>query len=431
MAKNTSANAFADPPKRWGLGELAIGLNFLALPLPTVVGIVALSLLAMAVLAGIARDPRRFFRPVPIACALLVLWLAIGLANENVLGIQTGLLGLRLSATFVLSVLLGCLWPRDRLPPLRSAWVWLLLASVASILVFLFFPQIEASISRDHDQYTALFAGAARLQGLWPSPAHASLAAVFLVLASLRRNIVMESRWFRGASLVTGIVALYLTQVRVGIVATLVGIAFILFFTGRTSARVQRILIAVTAVAIAAIAFSELILELLAAYPALSSLLQASSDTRFLGRVGTWEAGLAMVGDSPLFGWGAGSAGSTLGPQFAPGGHVTPHSLFLKYAVEGGIPAFALITFIVVSLVVAVGRTRDYAHLGVAVLTPVLVTSITGTVVEAIPVSLAFGVILGAYSAAATEGVTSTSPGPRGHGRRPTRLLGPEPGIQR
>jgi hypothetical protein len=392
-----------EPRARWRLGELAIVASFVVLPLPNAFGLLALGLVVVAIVAGSFRNPYRILEPFPAVCLILCLWLVVLLVKTSVPSMTTGLLGLRLSIVFVLGAVLGYVWPADRADPFRTIWYSLLLASAVSIVIFLAFPGVEAGISRAANEYTSEFSGSARLQGIWPSPAHASLAAVFLILSSVRATTVVPNRTVRLAGLVVGLVALYLTQVRIGIVAVVVGLVLIAVTSNTWSARYSRALAIGVAGAIGIVVLPLVQQRLEVAYPAIASLANPFSDSRFLNRTSTWDAGVSMFWSSPFTGWGPGSAGSTLGSNYMYGQHVTPHNILLKYAVEGGVVALLLIAAILVRSAVAVLQTRDYAKVGLAVIVPVFVAGLIGTVVEAIPVSFAFAVILGRYVAASRE----------------------------
>lgn len=381
--------------RAWRPGEVAIVACFVSAPFGAL-GLVSLIALFGATLIACGRNPRRAFEPIPLLCFALLILLTVGLSNPNVVSLSYGMLGLRLSTVFVLSLILGYMWPSERRPPFAVIWWSTLVLSFLSIVVFLFFPSLEASVGRAHDIYTATFRGQARLQGLWPAPAHASLAAVFLVLVSLRKNRFLSWRYARIAGASVGLTALFLTQIRVGIVALIVGVAVIVLVTGGLAATIRAAYACLCTAALVALLLADQVQAGIENYPALASLADADSDSRFLNRIDTWDRATQMIAAKPLTGWGPGSAGSTLGAGFPPDGHVTPHSLYLKYGVEAGLPAVAAIVLVMVMSVVLVLRTRDETGFGLPVLIPMLVTSITGTVVEAIPVSVGFGALLGA-----------------------------------
>lgn len=65
------------------------------------------------------------------------------------------------------------------------------------------------------------------------------------------------------------------------------------------------------------------------------SVLNFDTDSRFLGRIKTWNDSLELIISHPFIGWGIGTAGDTL--LNVSSIHVTPHNLFLKILVENGI----------------------------------------------------------------------------------------------
>jgi O-antigen ligase len=380
--------------EHWKLGGLAIAAAFVAAPLPTSVNLASVALLLLAVGVGILRNPRLVSNVPALACMLIALWWLALLANPNVPSVEAGLLGYRLSVVFYFGVLLGIAWGIRSRPPLFIVWLSLVAICAGSVIVFLFFPGIEQSISRTAGEYTGLFQGQARLQGLFAGPFHAAMASAFLILTSLRIKHIVPSRFWRVFGFAVGIYCLYLSQVRTGIVAVVVGALVLLFTSDAVGTRIRRLGMLSTAALLAFVLIPQSS-SLVSAVPALASLANASSDSRFLGRVTTWQESFNVIGGSPFFGWGPGSAGSALDAYFSSSVHVTTHNEILKFGVEGGLIGIVLVVIFWLSATKAVIATRDSTRMGTAVLVVALVFGATGTVTEVLPVSVGFAVILG------------------------------------
>jgi O-antigen ligase len=205
---------------------------------------------------------------------------------------------------------------------------------------------------------------------------------------------LLASQFWRLFGVAVGTACVLLSQVRVGIVATLVGLLVVLLTSSDVGARLRRFFGLAVAGVLALVVFPQSA-RLLDAIPALASLEDATTDSRFLGRTTTWETAARMINDSPLFGWGPGAAGATLEDYFSLDGHVTSHNILLKYGVEGGIVGLVGIICILICCIIAVIRTKDSTHLGVAALVPLLVFGVTGSTVDTLPISFGLSVILG------------------------------------
>lgn len=94
-----------------------------------------------------------------------------------------------------------------------------------------------------------------------------------------------------------------------------------------------------------------------------------------------------MFFDSPVYGWGSGSAGDTLGSAFAGGEHVTPHNILLKFAVEGGLIGLALLGAVVASIVSGLTWRSVHGQLATVSAVGLLAMGITGSAIDTLPVS--------------------------------------------
>jgi len=112
--------------------------------------------------------------------------------------------------------------------------------------------------------------------------------------------------------------------------------------------------------------------------------------------------------DRPLLGYGSGSAGDTLNEEFFGRVHITAHDMLLKYAIEGGVIGLVLVCALLVSIWLGLRKagTRE-ALVARGLLVLLLVMGITGSVVEALPVSFWLLVVMGACLDPAQRGTTS------------------------
>jgi O-antigen ligase len=378
----------------WRFGVFAIGASVLAAPLGNVANTVVLAFLLCAIAYGLFRNPALIGSVPVIAILLMAMWWLLLLAHPNVMSLQAGLLGYRKSIVFIFGILFGIVWVGSISAALRAVWYSLVIVCAASIVLFLFFPSVEASFARAADEYTSLFQGSRRLQGVFAGPFHAALAGSFLVLSSLRIQEIVKSRIIRWCGFGIGVYILILSQVRSGLVAAGIGTIVILLSNRTLSARLRSTF---------AIAVSILIVifvlpntpELVRSFPALESLESAFSDSRLLNREGSWSTALSMIQQSPFLGWGPGSAGATLGNQFMSGGHVTSHNMLLKYAVEGGVFGLALYLIIIGIVIASIISTHDVTRMGLAAIVPMLTFGLIGSTVDALPVSLALAIVFG------------------------------------
>ncbi|QTJ68073.1 O-antigen ligase family protein [Rhodococcus sp. ZPP] len=378
----------------WHLGTAAVVASFLAMPFGPRMNQAALLLLVVAIVAA-ASTTTNFLTNAIVPLALVIpAWWMILLLHPNVINLDTGILGYRASVVFVLGVLLGVLWKRRPRAALVLIWWSLLIACAASIVLYLYFPGIEASFSRAADVYTFTFRGRRRLQGLFAGPFHASLAGAFLTLSSLRVSSIVPHRSVRICGFAIGIGCLLMSQVRSGLVSVVVGAVLILIVAAPTAVRIRAIYGA-GCMAILGTIFSSALMSMISRLPSVDSLFSATGDSRLLNREGTWRAAIKMIAESPFIGWGPGSAGATLQSSFPPGGHITSHNLVLKYGVEGGIPGGIMIVALLVALAIGIVRAGDPTGIAIAAFVPIVVFGSIGSTVDALPVSFALAVILG------------------------------------
>jgi O-antigen ligase len=385
---------------------LAVRIGFLlALVLPaSLAGLLlpysaSVAVQAAIVLVVAVSTVRSFARAEPTAWGALALLAVVGFwvlltLNPNVPSMSVGLLGLRKTTFFLLGLALGLVWPAGSARTAEKALVrMLLVAAVATIAVHLLLPDLEASFERGASIYTEEFAGQARVSGFFSGPFHVSLLGSFLVLWAWHGYLSKAQRgWLMVASLLAGLLLVDLAAVRTGYVTIGFGVALTLLF--RPSTRASRLRVVALTGAVAATVVL-LLSTSLVHDQALSSLGHLSGDSRVASRFQTVTESEQLIRESPLTGWGAGSAGSALGSQFLLGRHVTSHDMALGFLVEGGVIGLALVAL---ALFVALRRARGLLALGhpaAAAAFALIGFGIAGDVSEALPVSFFLMALLG------------------------------------
>ncbi|MCR2823953.1 O-antigen ligase family protein [Microbacterium sp. zg.Y909] len=322
----------------------------------------------------------------------VVLWatLAVGywallIFHANVPSLDTGLLGFRKTVFCLAGLVLGVAVARQYIRSVERTLIGLLCVAVAvSIALFLYFPGLESSlVERNADGYTALLGGVSRLQGIFAGPFHAAVAGLVLVVWGIAR--FSSQRAFAAITIAVGGAAVYLSLVRTAYVALAVAVGLMVLASPTAGKAVRRATGIGLAAIIGVVALSSVSREALAI---VGSIAEFGSDTRFLGRFPGYAEGLALFAQSPIFGWGAGSAGDTLGPAFITGEHVTSHNVILKIAVEGGLIGLVLWVTLIIAIVRRLPRGSQYTPAAIGMLGVSLGMGLTGSSIETLPPSL-------------------------------------------
>jgi O-antigen ligase len=384
-------------PTTWLLGSAAIVSAFVLDPLGPAPGVVSLSVLLLAALQVFISKPfdSDSSRGLIALTAAIVFIAAIEILNPNIPSIEIGLIGFRKSAAFILALTIGLGWRGSRMRALRLVWWCMFVTAVTSLLVYLLFPSIEQAVTRGADRWSAELDGAARMQGLLSGPFHISMLGVFLALSALAPSLVLPRLWLRLAAMAVGLACVSFSLVRTGFLALIFGSIVMLLAAG--TARLWALRTIGFAGLVAAVAvFSTPIAEYAQRNVAIKRIFdQGLGDQRVTGRYDTWGRSIDLISRSPFVGHGSGSAGDTLGYAFAGREHVTSHNVFLKYAVEGGVIQMALLFALVTAVALAVRPARDPSRFGMAAGVTILGFSLTGSALEAIPVSVGLAVVLG------------------------------------
>jgi O-antigen ligase len=378
------------------VAALALTVVDAALPPPMRIAVLLAILFSAGVsLLGVGpdltRDARRTLR---LGVAVIVFWV-VQIANPNVPNLGTGFAGLRLSTFLWIGLLLGAGLAARHGPGFVLQLTALLLTISLGLALTLHFlaPSVEQGISRSANVATATFQGDYRLAGLFSGPFHASLAGVMLTI--LGTNALLQGSASRKNAFmmcVIGIASVLTAQVRTGFVALAVAVVFLIIGRGPTLRRgrlLARSALLAASLSIAYVAYTR--------STVVSSLGASTVDTRFTGRFTSYREGLRLFGEQPLIGYGSGSAGDSLADAFFGAVHITGHNMFLKIAVEGGVVGLMLVVLLCMSLWRQMSRVRSAtSQAGRALLIAFLVMGLTGSIIEALPVSLWLCLILGA-----------------------------------
>ncbi|NYD40476.1 O-antigen ligase [Nocardioides panaciterrulae] len=333
--------------------------------------------------------------------AVLLFWAAL-VVHPNVPDLATGALGFRQSVLAVAGLILGCALKREQVAATELTVIRALMATLgASIYIHLYQPSIENGITRAAGEYTALFAGEARLQGIFAGPFHAATAgAVLLAWALVRLGKPGTPRLLWFAAVAVGAYGLMLAEVRTAYVAVALGvIAWVLVgrsvsgFAGRA---------AVVLVGFGLVYYAFVTGD--AANTVVGSIANYSTDSRLLNRLPGYQLGLDMFQRSPFIGWGAGSAGDTLREHFLGREYVTPHNLVLKLGVEGGTIGLLLWGGLAVAAKRSLNSKSRQGQLAVVQVAVLVGFGITGSAINALPISYLMFVLVGLAVGVGDEG---------------------------
>jgi O-antigen ligase len=327
-------------------------------------------------------DVRRGSAVVGWVTAIIVCWILLSF-HPNVPSLDTGLLGFRKSVLAFAGIVLGCAIARPMIEKFERLIIGALASALSvSIFGYYFVPSIEQLVSRAAGEYTSLYAGQARLQGIFAGPFHVSAAGVLLVCWVIVRW--REHRFLALLYGAIGLVSVYLSLVRSAYVAlAIVIVAAVLFSPVATTVFRRAAIVFVGAIGI----YSVSVYTESSLFATAQSISNFSTDGRFLNRLPGYERGLGLVEASPLYGWGSGSAGDTMGGAFTEGAHVTSHNILLKFAVEGGFIGVFLIVGLFVVLCRRLPAGSAQARLGVLAGVSLLGFGISLSAIETLPVS--------------------------------------------
>lgn len=364
-----------------------------------------LSAIVIAACVAAARGNRsRYSLPLATSLYVLILFYILASFGSNFPGWYPALLGVRKTVPPFIFLVAGSLWPRDGARLVRSVLFLLLAACAASLVLHNLVPSVEDAVNRKANQYTGLYAGVPRLQGVFAGPFHVALAGLTLVLASAGLPGIWRNSALRFAAAAVGVTVLLEASVRSGWLALAGGLLTLTFFRRQRVPRVVRVAAVLSAGGV--VLLGNLQAVLFQSNAALESLTHWQSDSRLLNRFASYREALSLVGRHPLFGWGPGSAADTLDRYFQNGVHVTAHNMLLAYAVEIGLVGAAAVVAMLVTSGFALCRlaaTSAVGAWGFSLLVAFLVFGASGTAVDAAPVSSLVFLLVGLAMSSSPE----------------------------
>ncbi|MDH3009321.1 O-antigen ligase family protein [Gordonia alkanivorans] len=305
-----------------------------------------------------------------------------------------GFQGVRKSVLAVGAIAWGCAVARQNRDYVECFCVAVLsVAMFISVIFWFLFPNISLSGGSSADMYTSLFEGHRRLTGFFAGPFHVALGALVLLTWAMVRS----ARWPCASFVVgaIGIVAGYLSLVRTFYPAlALVCVVFLL--VSPTLIHAARRLAVFGAALSVGLLLSVLFDTTGRLWWVVGSLAGASEDSRFLNRIPGYWRSIELFEQSPVVGWGPGSAGDTLGAIFSSSSeHVTAHNIVLKICVEAGLAGLAAWVFLLVAILVSLRGSGARMALALCLLVALFGLGLTGSAIEALPISFFLFLIVG------------------------------------
>ena len=362
--------------------------SLLPLPAALVVQVAAIVVpFALWVARGGLRSSTRW---VVLAVVItLAVWTAL-VFHPNVPDLIVGLEGWRKSVLALVGVVLGCAAVARR--AVEDLVIGLLVVALGvSLVAHLWLTPIESYIARDAAIYTGEFGGVERLQGVFAGPFHVAQAAVLVIgWAGIR---FMTRRVLASFAVAVGLAAIAFAMVRTAFVA----LAAVVLCVALVYPMTRRLRIGILSGAAAAVVTAGLLAWTGALGPAAASLFTAATDGRLLNRFPGYGEAVTLFVQSPWWGWGAGSAGDTLGRQFEAAGlaHVTSHNILLKVVVEGGLVGLVAWVFVAVVLWRTVSWRTGAGRVALVSLVGLAVFGVVGSSLEALPVTYLLFVLVG------------------------------------
>ncbi len=423
---------------------VAVGILLIGLPVPIPIrALLEVGIMAGAVavtVLGLSRGTD--FRVARIAYLLtLALYLAL-LLHSNLPGIRVGVEGIRYAMVAVSGLMLGLALPdrvevapgRRNLRLIPAISMLLLVAAAASLIIHLYFPDVETSFDRAAALSTTMLGGQMRMQGLLSGPFHVAMLGAFLTLAGAWQLIRRQPVGL--ILLVVGETVLLLARVRSGLIATVLGffvLAALAWFQRDADPRLRGLGRLRFAGGLAVVPLLVVLVSIpistgngidgSASSPsgtsdaptatngggnsALTEFEGISGDHRTKSRLKAIEEATDLSLESPITGWGPGSAASGLKADFVDNGktQINPHNGVLVITMDagvGGLVFFLLITgSVLVALIQELWRKRqtEAAGLAVAAAIPLGVFWVLGDGLAALPISLSLMLIVGVFAA--------------------------------
>lgn len=366
----------------------------IAVRVSLMLGVAALSALALLHFSRHRHRASTAQKTSVLATVTVCMWWTLEVANPNVLSLADGLDGLRKSLMLFLGFWIGIRWAAQAGASTVVRLVTRLIASTLALALVIhrFAPQVEQGVIRSADMATATIFGDYRLAGLFAGPFHIGLAAATVLSLAVVSHLTSAAPWW--ANCLVGsiaVAALLASEVRTAYVAAVVAVTVAIISSLDLRTRPLRVATAVAFVTMTGVFAAR-------NSASVSSILDAGTDTRLLNRLLVYDTGVKLVVSRKWFGYGTGSASDTGDPS-GFGVTIVSHNVLLKFAFEGGLVGLALFVIAATCLWRA-SRVDDRFLRGSAVasLAAMATMGATGSMVEALPVTLWLLMIVGAVS---------------------------------
>ncbi|MCD6393400.1 MAG: O-antigen ligase family protein [Planctomycetes bacterium] len=355
-------------------------------------------LLFAAIFFKAVRKRALWNRCIALITLALILYGALNMFNPNVPDLITAMEGFRKSFYWLIAFFIGLsLASVDERRLLRAVFAVSLLIGLYGLKQWFHWSAFDQAFIESQSSGYGVFAfhGEIRPPGILSSPFHLGMLAIVGIAVAYRLFFTTLHR--RSVTYWSAVIffccVVMVSQTRTNLIAV---ILVLFFLHGRRNIAVFAILIGLLMAIAAATGLFE---------NTIGTLFHITEDNRFLNRWRSYEMFWEYYSASPIniiSGFGTGSAGDTLGCKFLPLGQswITSHSLILKSVFENGLIVSILYGALGIYLWYCrawlLPSLRDFSGAIVLIL---LVHGLVGSAVEAWPVNIYAGLLVGfAYS---------------------------------
>lgn len=337
--------------------------------------------------------------------------------NPNIPSLQAGIEGFRKFSFMMIGFFIGRYAIGSLTAVKRIVWVLLvipLLLSLYGIKQYLFPTAIDYRLIdlSSASRVTYLMGGHIRAFSTLSGPFHLGIYLVCSLLLLLAILLRKRRFWFIAAILgIPQIIALLMTVTKSNWLALIAGGFVLILLSARRPLRMfwRITLLALIAVGLifGGLQFTQNVPELQTLNAGLMALVSPLSAPTFIIRLDLWrETVIPLIKDAILFGYGTGSAGEGLSNLFinTTSVFVTSHNVFFKIQFELGILGLTLFIIYLLFCVLHIWRAnrkiqdpfllmiRDWS---LAMTVAILVSGLTGAILDAYPTNLIFWLIIG------------------------------------
>jgi O-antigen ligase len=326
--------------------------------------------------------------------------------NPNVPTLQAGLEGFRKTTYQMLAIFIGIYYVRNILD-VEKINKYFLYASVP-ILVYgikqwFFWSTFDQKIIEQNfatfDVYNIL--GRARSVSIFSGPFHFGMFSCVLVLLSLYFYL-KEKKFFHLFTFILSVMGVFFSMTRVNIVSFIFSISFFLWFAKQKKGKIKKL------VPVFLFFFLILVIVLQPEFSIIINVVETLTnmreDQRFLYRFEGYENIIKAFIESPILGYGMGSAGDTLDVLYTWKFHFTSHNLGFKILIETGLIGLGIYIFFFLvwfkkAFYLFRIKTLYIKNLSVLITSIVLVLLVNGMVgsaIEAYPINLYIWFLMGA-----------------------------------